>query len=523
MGNVRIASVPSGAKVFKISDSGERELVGDTSSDLFLTDVQVGEVIYELILEGFRPKRVEGKVTKNETIALGGMLEFFQPPLNNKEWNNSLGITFFPSENGHISLTPIDLQVFEDFIKDKEGNIDYHEADILIKGDEAAEKYKTALVSEKIASSFFEWLTVIERKAGYLSDKQYYALNKEIEHEKIDVKFGKDVFEQRYPLFSSVQSPGYAQLKIESYPESALIYIKNELIGKTDLSLSDIKPEKLEIVFRLKGYRDEKRLIDLQPNIEHHVSVKMRQSIGADMSKKWKNSLGIPMIPLREGVMMAAWETRNKDYNVYATINDLENNQVDSSVDISSHPKVNISVNDVNRFCNWLTDYEREKGLISYSQIYQLPKDEDWSLAAGLRNEKGQSPSDRDRLVDGFFPWGDNWPPKNGTTNVADKSANSWATTGKFLNSYIDNYPLTSPVGSFPPNANGFYDLSGNVWEWIDELYGGQSTFSQWIVARGGSYESYKKQSLLSSYRNVQIPEKKGVVYGFRLALYEVD
>ena len=315
MGNVRIASVPAGAKVFKISDSGERELVGDTSSDLFLTDVQVGEVIYELVLEGFRPKRVEGKVTKNETIALGGMLEFFQPPLNNKKWNNSLGISFFPSENGHISLIPFDLLVFEDFIKDKGGNIDYHEADILIKGDDVAEKYKTALVSEKIASSFFEWITVIERKAGYLSNKQYYALNKEIEHEKIDVKFGKDVFEQRYPLFSTVQSPGYAQLKIESYPESALIYIKNELIGKTGLSLSDIKPEKLEIVFRLKGYRDEKRLIDLQPNIEHHVSVKMRQSIGVDMSKKWKNSLGIPMIPLREGVMMAAWETRNKDFN----------------------------------------------------------------------------------------------------------------------------------------------------------------------------------------------------------------
>ena len=53
------------------------------------------------------------------------------------------------------------------------------------------------------------------------------------------------------------------------------------------------------------------------------------------MSKKWKNSLGIPMIPL-EGVMMAAWETRNKDFNVYASINDLENNQVDSSVDSST-------------------------------------------------------------------------------------------------------------------------------------------------------------------------------------------
>ena len=520
---MRLASVPSGADVFKILENGEKEIVGDTSTDLFLTEVPVGNVAYEMLLEGYRPKRVEGIVIENETIALGGMLEFFNPPLNDSIWNNSLGMTFVPKDGAHISLFPMNLSVFENFIKEKQQTIDYHEANIYVTGQENSEELRTALVGEKTASLFFEWLTFIERQKGYLSDNQYYILNKGIDHEKSDVKYGKDVFEQRFPLFASVRSPSYAQLEIQSFPSSASVFLKDMLIGKTNLTLSDIKPERLEIILRLKGYRDEKRIVELQPNIDHYVSVRMRLSAGADMTKKWNNSLGVPMIPLKERVMVAAWETRNKDYEFYCSLNNLKKDDIDSSADLPNYPKANISIYEINHFCDWLTNYERDKGLISFSQRYQLPKDEDWSLAAGLEDEKGQSPSARDKLIDGKFPWGSNWPPDIRTLNMADKSSSSWASDGKFLESYSDDYPLAAPVGTFPPNKNGFYDLSGNVWEWVEELYGGQSSFSQWAVARGGSYESYKKQSFLSSYRNVQIPEKKGLSYGFRLALYEDD
>ena len=133
---MRLASVPSGADVFKILENGEKEIVGDTSTDLFLTEVPVGNVAYELLLEGYRPKRVEGKVIENETIALGGMLEFFKPPLNDSIWNNSLGMTFVPKDGAHISFFPMNLSVFENFIKEKQQSIDYHEANIFVIGQE---------------------------------------------------------------------------------------------------------------------------------------------------------------------------------------------------------------------------------------------------------------------------------------------------------------------------------------------------------------------------------------------------
>lgn len=82
----------------------------------------------------------------------------------------------------------------------------------------------------------------------------------------------------------------------------------------------------------------------------------------------------------------------------------------------------------------------------------RLPTEAEWEYAAraGSRHK---------------YYWGDE-------LKLAGKwIANIFQGTFPVQNTKEDGYAGVAPVGSFPPNALGLYDLDGNVWEWCADYY----------------------------------------------------
>ena len=87
-------------------------------------------------------------------------------------------------------------------------------------------------------------------------------------------------------------------------------------------------------------------------------------------------------------------------------------------------------------------------------------------------------------------------------------------------------YEKTLPVGTFPPNAWGLYDMHGNVWEWTNDRYGPynprQNTDPHGAdiggtrVIRGGSWH-FDAGSARCGLRYTHSPQDSGFSLGFRV------
>jgi tetratricopeptide (TPR) repeat protein len=151
------------------------------------------------------------------------------------------------------------------------------------------------------------------------------------------------------------------------------------------------------------------------------------------------------------------------------------------------HPVVNVSWNRAKEFCDWLSARTGKQ--------WRLPTNAEWEAAVGPTK----------------YPWGDYYPPHwdDGNYAVGVDGKEDPQKVG------VDGILGTAPVGSFKPNALGFYDLGGNVWEW---MWDGQDEKTGNRVIRGGSWYNNAGYCAVGNRFN-NIPTNSNNNSGFRLAL----
>ncbi len=231
------------------------------------------------------------------------------------------------------------------------------------------------------------------------------------------------------------------------------------------------------------------------------------ESIGSITKERpYVNDLGMKFVPVAGAeVLFSVWDTRVRDYKEFADETIREWLKPDFT-QTGDHPAVNVSWQDAQAFCEWLTTRERAAGRIGANQRYRLPTDSEWSTAVGLPKETGATPKDRDGKIEDVYPWNNGkgtWPPPNGAGN--------YASTLK-----VDDFATTSPVGSFAANEFGLFDMGGNVWQWCEDWYGDDEDTR---VLRGGSWVNGVRGGLLSSCRGVSGPTDRYDFSGFRVVL----
>lgn len=197
----------------------------------------------------------------------------------------------------------------------------------------------------------------------------------------------------------------------------------------------------------------------------------------------------------------------------------------------TKQPVTGISWLQAAEFTNWLSVQEglapfyiiqhgRLRGFNPASRGYRLPTEAEWEYVA-RQYRRAQTTT---------YVWGsqDRLQPKQG--NFADSARKGQQTF--VLDKYEDGFADKAPVGSFKADRGGFYDLDGNVREWVHDFYtvvppdlsqthtdytGSAPSASH--VVKGASFKTGRLKRIRAGMRTGEAEPQDDI--GFRIARYD--
>jgi formylglycine-generating enzyme len=143
---------------------------------------------------------------------------------------------------------------------------------------------------------------------------------------------------------------------------------------------------------------------------------------------------------------------------------------------LMDHPVVHVAWQDVEAYAKWVGK--------------ELPSEAEWEFAArgGLEGKE--------------FVWGDDLTPGG------KHMANTWQGDFPYRNSLDDGYEYSAPVGSFPANNYGLYDMAGNVWQWTSDWYQEHSKIDSPCCTADNPRGAIREASFDARLPNIEIPRR---------------
>ena len=140
------------------------------------------------------------------------------------------------------------------------------------------------------------------------------------------------------------------------------------------------------------------------------------------------------------------------------------------------HPVVHVAYEDAEAYARWLGK--------------ELPTEAEWELAA------------RGGLDGAEYVWGNEFAPGG------KMLANTWQGECPVENLLPDGFEERAPVGSFPPNGYGLYDMAGNVWQWTTDWYQDRHQITDACCAGAGPKGGEREKSYDPQMPEIRIPRK---------------